>query len=96
MEVSVRDFKAKLSSYLKDVRAGRDVVITMRGRPVARLLAISQHNAQMPDLAELLQRLRRIPGVQIAKGDKPRGASHPPRIGPGEKTLAQVVLADRR
>jgi prevent-host-death family protein len=42
MKASVRDLKAQLSQYLERARAGEDVVITSRGRPVARLLAISE------------------------------------------------------
>lgn len=91
----MRDFKSRLSSYLKKAQAGQDVVITMRGRPVARLLPVLQ-SEEVLDRAELLVRLQRIPGIQMAEGGKPRGASRPPRIRPGEKTLAQIVLEDRR
>jgi prevent-host-death family protein len=38
MDVGVRDLKARLSEYLGRVAAGEDVVVTDRGRPVARLV----------------------------------------------------------
>lgn len=38
MDVGVRDLKARLSEYLGKVAAGEDVVVTDRGRPVARLV----------------------------------------------------------
>ena len=38
MEVGVRDFRNQLSRWLEVVKGGRDVVITDRGRPVARLV----------------------------------------------------------
>lgn len=38
--VSVGKLKARLSEYLKRVTAGREVIVTDRGRPVARLLGL--------------------------------------------------------
>jgi len=40
MEVGVRDLKAKLSEYLARAAAGESVIVTDRGRPVARLTSI--------------------------------------------------------
>lgn len=40
MNAAVADLKAHLSAYLKKVKAGREVVITERGKPVARLVPI--------------------------------------------------------
>jgi prevent-host-death family protein len=48
-EVGVRDLKASLSRYLGRVRAGETIVVTDRGRPVARLVpvAIPEHIARL-------------------------------------------------
>jgi len=96
MNVSVRDLKAHLSRYLNGVRAGRDVVITSRGRPIARLLAVAEPAAKEPTQEELLRRLRLVPGVRLGAGGKPLGAKKPIKIQPGQKTLAQIVLEERR
>ena len=96
MKASVREFKARLSLYLRKASNGEDVVITSRGRPVARLLALAPASDAEPDASELARRLRRIPGMLPAKGGKIRGASRPMVIRPGEKTLAEIVLEDRR
>jgi prevent-host-death family protein len=37
VEVGVRELKNSLSSYLRKVRAGEVVVVTDRGKPVARI-----------------------------------------------------------
>jgi len=95
MNVSVRDLKAKLSRYLKDAEAGKDVVVTSRGRPVARLLAIAENGAERPSSEELLRRLKLLPGVRLGTGGKPLGAKNPIRIRPGQKNLAEIVLEDR-
>lgn len=41
MEVAVTDLRAHLSEWLERAREGREVVITDRGVPVARLLGLS-------------------------------------------------------
>jgi prevent-host-death family protein len=38
MDVGVRELKAKLSEYLGAAAAGQEVVVTDRGRPVARIV----------------------------------------------------------
>jgi len=38
---AVSELKASLSEYLRRVKAGEDVVVTDRGRPIARLSPIS-------------------------------------------------------
>jgi prevent-host-death family protein len=37
MEVGIRELKARLSSYVARARRGETVVVTDRGRPVARI-----------------------------------------------------------
>ncbi len=39
MNVGVKELKAHLSEFLSRVEAGEDVVVTDRGRPVARIVA---------------------------------------------------------
>jgi prevent-host-death family protein len=95
MKASVREFKARLSLYLRKAGNGEDVVITSRGRPVARLLAVAPAAGAAPSVEEIERRIKRIPGILPAKGGKPRGSSRPMVIGRGQKTLAQLVLEDR-
>lgn len=49
MEVAVSQLRAELASWIARVRDGEEVVVTDRGTPVARLLAVHS--------APLLQRL---------------------------------------
>jgi prevent-host-death family protein len=39
MTVGVRELKARLSHYLELARKGEEILVTSRGRPVARLVA---------------------------------------------------------
>lgn len=95
MKASVREFKARLSVYLRKASNGEEVVITSRGRPVARLLALAPAVGPVPSDSEIKERIKRIPGILLATGRKPRGSSRPMVIRPGQKTLAQLVLEDR-
>ncbi len=97
METSVRELKARLSHYLKLAARGERVTVTSRGRPIARLVPPAPETAdQEPSPEEINRRLAAIPGIILAKGGKPRGSKHPIRIRKGEKTLAEIVLEDRR
>jgi prevent-host-death family protein len=49
-EVGIRDLKNGLSKYLERVRAGEEVIVTDRGRPVARLSAIDESTDRLADL----------------------------------------------
>jgi prevent-host-death family protein len=95
MNASVRDVKARLSWYLRKAHAGQDVVITSRGRPVARLLALHDEAGGRPSRQELSERLKLLPGIRLGVGGKPQGARRPIRIRPGQKSLAEIVLEDR-
>ncbi len=52
MDVGVRELKAKLSEYLSRVAAGEQIVVTDRGRPVARLVALEAESAVERGIAE--------------------------------------------
>jgi prevent-host-death family protein len=51
--VSIGRLKARLSEYLDRTRAGQSVVVTDRGRPVARLVPLSGAEAVEGRVAEL-------------------------------------------
>lgn len=50
VEVGVRDLKNNLSRYLDRVRHGDEVIVTDRGRPVARLSALDQPTDRLATL----------------------------------------------
>ena len=51
-KVGVRELKDHLSRYLAQVREGGEVVVTDRGRPIARLLAVDAPANRLADLVE--------------------------------------------
>lgn len=93
MQVSVREMKNRLSKYLKLVQTGKEVVITDRGRPVARLTLFSPASEDAE--AEAVKRILALPWVRPGNGRKLRGAGVPVRLKPEDKTAAEMVLEDR-
>lgn len=64
-EVGIRDLKNSLSKYIERVRAGEEVIVTDRGRPVARLSGVDQATDR---LAELVATGVVRPPVRAARG----------------------------
>jgi len=53
IEVGVRELKARLSAYVRKVKAGATIIITERGKPVGRIAALqSSPAARIADLAK--------------------------------------------
>ena len=48
--VGIRELKNNLSRYVDEARSGHDVIVTDRGRPVARLSPLSQVEEHLVDL----------------------------------------------
>ena len=88
VEVGIRELRAKLSSYLDRVKAGEDVIVTERGRPVARISA--------PDGMDTLARLIAEGRVTPARRPKtPIDLDKLPRMRDGG-SLSDIVIEQRR
>jgi prevent-host-death family protein len=64
----VSELKARLSEYLNQVKAGMEVLITDRGKPVARLVPISRSK----DLKESLVRMEKQGLIRLGSGKLPK------------------------
>jgi len=85
VEVGVRDLKNNLSRYLDRVQAGEEVIVTERGRPIARLAALDH---PMDRLAELIST-----GVVRPA---PRNTRRPPQNRISPKGSVSDLVADQR
>ena len=65
IRTSATQLKAKLGAFMREVRAGRTVVITDRSCPVARLCPLADAQPQ-PSVLPLARR-RRVPAVPLGK-----------------------------
>lgn len=94
MSVGIRELKAHLSAYIEQVRRGQSIVITDRGKPVARLASI----ALQPDHDQLPAKWRQLieTGKVINKG--PLTLDKLPRPLPpllGGKSLSDLIIEER-
>lgn len=86
--VGVRELRQNLSVYLQDVKHGATLEVTERGVPVARLQPLEDSD---PVLARLEREGILLPGGSGRIEDMPP----PLPLGPGEKTLTEVLLEMR-
>jgi len=87
-KVSIRDLRDHLSSYVRRVRAGEEVVLTSRRRPVARILPVQEPSKGSSDEGASALSL-----IHWSR-EKPLGGRQRPQIE--EASAARIVLEDRR
>ena len=92
MDISIRDMKNHLSKYLKLVRAGKEVVITDRGKPVAQLTPIRPLSERDE---EAIARTNALPWVQPGKEGKPKGSRKGVALRGKGPTAAAIVSQAR-
>jgi prevent-host-death family protein len=86
--VGVRELKARLSEYLRQVKQGRTLVITEHGKPVGRLVPAGQ---------SLDQRLQAMIDAGLAEWNgKPLPPTKPVAKLRGGKSIADMIIEDRR
>jgi prevent-host-death family protein len=93
--ISARELRSRLSEYLRRATAGEEVVVTSRGKAVARLSPPRARRRAASTQAKLIARFRDLPWVRPGSGKKPALPKPLIRIGKGEKTLAEIVSEQR-
>ena len=88
--VGIRELKAQLSRHLRRVRSGSRLVITERGRAIARIEPIEP--AADVEWAHAMV----AAGRARWSGGKPQRPSTPPARIKGKKTVSDAVIEDRR
>ncbi len=92
MDVSIRELKNRLSEYLRRVRAGEQVTVTLRGKRIARLSSVTDSNEIKNPAAEAIERLNAQPWmIKPRRKGKPKGSDRPVPSKPGDKTAEEIV-----
>jgi prevent-host-death family protein len=65
--VNIAELKARLSSYLKRVRAGEEIVIRDRSLPVAKLIPLSPFEPSSEELALAASGELRLPAEKLSE-----------------------------
>jgi prevent-host-death family protein len=90
MKLGLRAANQQFSKAIKAVRAGKEVVLTERGRPIAVIKPIQDQGGQ----AEALRAMADEGLITLPSRKKPKpGRGRPVRIT--GKPLSQTVLEDR-
>jgi prevent-host-death family protein len=89
VRVGVRELRENLRSYLDRVKDGEELLVTERGKPIARILEPESHEATR---ARLIREGRVIPAKEPWT---PIDVDSLPDLGPGP-TLSEIVIAMRR
>lgn len=85
--IGVQEFRSSLGKYLRLISKGNSIIVTRRGRPVARLVP--------PDMPEGIVRMLRE-GTLRWSGRKFRARRPRVQLRGRGKTLADYVIEDRR
>jgi prevent-host-death family protein len=98
MNVPIRKCKAELSRYIRAAKAGKEVVVTSRGRAVARIVPVAEEQPEKPlTREELRAKIKALmPGVRVGTGKFTLGSFRPVKLKPGAKTMSETVIEDRR
>ncbi|MGI8524231.1 MAG: type II toxin-antitoxin system Phd/YefM family antitoxin [Nocardioides sp.] len=87
MDVAVSTLRAELADWIERVRGGEEVVVTDRGMPVARLVAV--------DSAPLLEQLTRAGVLSRPRRAGRPTASNKPRAH-ADRPVSELVSEQRR
>ena len=88
--VTVSKLEASLSEYLRRVKAGEEVLVTERGRPIARLAPARVHG-----LPEHLAEMERQGLIKVGSGKLPKDFWKLPRPKDPEGLVQKAILEER-
>jgi prevent-host-death family protein len=88
---TVSKLKASLSEYLRRVKAGEEVLVTERGRTIARLVPAGRGDA----LPERLREMERQGLLRVGSGKLPRRFWDLPRPRDPRGLVVKAVLSER-
>ena len=92
MKLGLREANQQFSRAIKAVRAGREVVLTERGRPIAVIKPVKTEDAQDARLQAMADEGLIIPAAQ--KGPMPAPRWRPVKMN--GKPLSQTIIHERQ
>jgi prevent-host-death family protein len=88
----VAKLKASLSEYLARVKAGEEVIVTERGKPIAKIVPLDRHQGEIP--AHLLEKAR-AGLIRLGSGKIPKGFWKMPRPADPTGAVLKALLEER-
>ena len=90
--IGSREFKNRLGRYLLAVRKGQTLLITDRGKPVAKVSPLDQDGDSRLTISDVLKKLEAEGKIRLPK--RPLGRFRQVKIK--GKSASQTILEDRR
>lgn len=90
--VAVSELKASLSRFLAAVKEGEEIIVTDRGKPVAKLVPVTRDETDRPPH---LLALERAGMVKIGTGGLPHGFWDLPRPKDPKNRALEALLQER-
>ncbi len=87
IRVGIRDLKARLSEYLRQVKQGNVIIVTEHGRPIGRILPAEG------DLEDRLKALQEA-GMVAWNGRKPEAIT-PAAVNRSNQQVSEILVAMR-
>lgn len=88
---TVSKLKASLSEYLRSVKAGEEVLVTERGRPIAKLIP----SASSKSLPDHLVEMEKQGLVKLGSGKLPKRFWNLPRPKDPKGLVVKAVIRER-
>jgi prevent-host-death family protein len=89
---AVAELKASLSKYLARVKGGEEILITERGKPVAKIVPLRRNASAFP---EHLLDLERAGAIRLGAGRLPEGFWKLPRPNDPQGRVLKALVAER-
>lgn len=90
-KAAVSELKAHLSEYLNQVKAGGEVLITDRGKPIARLVPM----ARSKTTKDTLTRMEKAGLIRLGPGKLPKDFWKMPRSEDPQGLVLKALIEER-
>ena len=89
---AVSELKASLSAYLLKVKTGEEVLVTDRGKPVAKIVPLKREEVEVP--AHIME-LERVGLIKMGTGKLPKGFWDMPHPKDKKGLALKILLQER-
>jgi prevent-host-death family protein len=90
--VGSREFKNRMGRYMKVIRKGHSLLLTDRGKPVAKISPPDEDAKREPTIMDVLERLEAEGKIRIGRKPLSKFRAIPSR----GKSASQMIIEDRR
>ena len=87
-KISISDFRAHMSAYLKDLQMGHTIIVTSHGKPIAQIL---------PTKADLMERVKALQDAGLIEWSGKKPSAHTPAArNTSGKLMSDLVVELRK